>query len=371
MPREFIRPGAGQGAVLVAEELQKSFGGVRAVRDVSFAVADRTLHALIGPNGAGKTTAFNLLSGMFVPDHGRVLLDGRQIGGLEPHAITRAGVGRSFQITNLFPGLTIEENVRLAIQARHVERFSPWRDARQARGRPMPDHALIPYPPVGDDSRVASPPARPPTPEDEARFRLLAETVPSIIWTAAPDGTITWVNQRWLDFVGRIPPADATRAFLADPDPDKRTKLIDRLLTGPDYAPRMADAFHVMLMERLGDHPEWTAYLTRSFEANKPWDRMYSATGTGTRCSIEAPRLTASRTAVADTSTGRMSRRMAPAGTVTSAVPGRGTTTTCANRVNSPDSRHRGRSRAASAPSIKNNRSSGCSAFISRNVSTV
>ena len=130
VPREFIRPGAGNGVALAAEGLQKSFGGVRAVRDVSFAVADRTLHALIGPNGAGKTTAFNLLSGMFAPDQGRVLLDGRQIGGLEPHAITRAGVGRSFQITNLFPGLTIEENVRLAVQARHTERFSPWRDAR-------------------------------------------------------------------------------------------------------------------------------------------------------------------------------------------------------------------------------------------------
>jgi ABC-type branched-subunit amino acid transport system ATPase component/ABC-type branched-subunit amino acid transport system permease subunit len=129
VPPEFIRPGTSDGAVLIAEGLQKSFGGVRAVRDVSFAVAERSLHALIGPNGAGKTTAFNLLSGMFTPDHGRVVLDGRQIGGLEPYAITRAGLGRSFQITNLFPGLTIEENIRLAVQARHTERFSPWRSA--------------------------------------------------------------------------------------------------------------------------------------------------------------------------------------------------------------------------------------------------
>ncbi|MBS7811995.1 branched-chain amino acid ABC transporter ATP-binding protein/permease [Roseococcus pinisoli] len=133
VPREFIRPGVTQGAALAAEGIQKSFGGVRAVRDVSFAVADRSLHALIGPNGAGKTTAFNLLSGMFAPDQGRVVLDGRQIGGLEPYAITRAGMGRSFQITNLFPGLTIEENIRLAVQARHTERFSPWRDARAIR----------------------------------------------------------------------------------------------------------------------------------------------------------------------------------------------------------------------------------------------
>ena len=129
VPAAFIRPGSGTGPVLEAKGLQKSFGGIRAVRDVSFAVADRTLHALIGPNGAGKTTAFNLLSGMFAPDRGTVTLDGRQVGGLEPYAITRAGLGRSFQITNLFPGLSIEENIRLAIQARHASRFATLRSA--------------------------------------------------------------------------------------------------------------------------------------------------------------------------------------------------------------------------------------------------
>ncbi|MBS7792661.1 ATP-binding cassette domain-containing protein [Roseococcus sp. SDR] len=129
VPAVFVRPGTAEGAVLKAEGLGKSFGGVRAVRDVSFAVTDRSLHALIGPNGAGKTTAFNLLSGMFPPDRGTVTLDGRQVGGLEPYAITQAGFGRSFQITNLFPGLSIEENIRLAIQARHPSRFAPLRSA--------------------------------------------------------------------------------------------------------------------------------------------------------------------------------------------------------------------------------------------------
>ena len=129
VPARFIAEGAGAGPVLVAEAMEKGFGAVKAVRGVSFAVADRTLHALIGPNGAGKTTAFNLLSGLFPLDRGRVLLDGRSIGGLEPHAITRAGLGRSFQITNLFAGLTVEENIRLAVQARHAGHFSPWRDA--------------------------------------------------------------------------------------------------------------------------------------------------------------------------------------------------------------------------------------------------
>ncbi|MGU3655881.1 MULTISPECIES: branched-chain amino acid ABC transporter ATP-binding protein/permease [unclassified Methylobacterium] len=133
VPARFIAEGRGTGSVLVADAIRKNFGPVNAVRGVSFAVADKTLHALIGPNGAGKTTAFNLLSGMFRPSGGSIRLDGQEIAGLEPHAITRAGLGRSFQITNLFPGLSVEENVRLAVQARHAAHFSPWRDALSIR----------------------------------------------------------------------------------------------------------------------------------------------------------------------------------------------------------------------------------------------
>ncbi|WP_043839436.1 branched-chain amino acid ABC transporter ATP-binding protein/permease [Muricoccus aerilatus] len=129
IPARFIREGASQGPVLVAQDMQKSFGSVRAVRGVSFTVEDKQLHALIGPNGAGKTSAFNLLSGMFPLDRGHVLLDGQRVDGMPPHAITRAGLGRSFQITNLFPGLSVEENIRLAVQARHPARFSLFRDA--------------------------------------------------------------------------------------------------------------------------------------------------------------------------------------------------------------------------------------------------
>jgi ABC-type branched-subunit amino acid transport system ATPase component len=96
------------------------------VQGVSFAVKDRTLHALIGPNGAGKTTAFNLISGMYTPDSGSVTLEGRPVSGMPPGAITQAGIGRSFQITNLFPALTVAENVRLAVQSRDPRRFDFW-----------------------------------------------------------------------------------------------------------------------------------------------------------------------------------------------------------------------------------------------------
>ncbi len=128
---EFLRPPRIEGdAVLVAAGLAKSFGGIRALKDMSLRLRDRTLHALIGPNGAGKTTAFNLISGLFTPDRGTVTLSGKSIAGLSPERITEAGVGRSFQITNLFASLSVAENVRLAIQARHPQRFAMWTDAQ-------------------------------------------------------------------------------------------------------------------------------------------------------------------------------------------------------------------------------------------------
>lgn len=77
-----------------------------------------------------------------------------------------------------------------------------------------------------------------------------------------------------LDLTGGIPASQAVRDFLAETEPDKRTKLIDALLNGPDYPRRMTDAFHVMLMERTGDHSDWTSFLRTSFEKNKPWDQM-------------------------------------------------------------------------------------------------
>jgi ABC-type branched-subunit amino acid transport system ATPase component/ABC-type branched-subunit amino acid transport system permease subunit len=127
---EFLRPKSHlDGAVLAAHHIVKSFGGIRAVRSIDISIADRTLHALIGPNGAGKTTAFNLLSGMYPPDEGTVTLMGQPIAGHTPEEIARAGIGRSFQITNLFPALSVAENIRLAVQARYPRRFDPFTNA--------------------------------------------------------------------------------------------------------------------------------------------------------------------------------------------------------------------------------------------------
>ncbi|ODV11337.1 MAG: ABC transporter [Rubrivivax sp. SCN 70-15] len=124
----FLQPRPHAGAVLEVRAVGKSFGGIRAVGGASLSVEGGQVHALIGPNGAGKTTAFNLVSGMFAPDTGTVQLHGQPVQGLPPHRICQQGLARSFQITNLFKGLPIVENLRLSLQARHPGRFNLWRD---------------------------------------------------------------------------------------------------------------------------------------------------------------------------------------------------------------------------------------------------
>jgi ABC-type branched-subunit amino acid transport system ATPase component/ABC-type branched-subunit amino acid transport system permease subunit len=118
-----------EGALLVCKGVTKRFGGFTAVDGVDIAIEDRKLHALIGPNGAGKTTLFNLISGMFSPDQGTVVLAGRSIGGLAAEEVVARGLARSFQITSLFPSLSVWEHLRLGVQARSPSRFDPLRHA--------------------------------------------------------------------------------------------------------------------------------------------------------------------------------------------------------------------------------------------------
>jgi branched-chain amino acid transport system ATP-binding protein len=105
-------------SIIRTEGLTRYFGGLAAVKDVSLAVEPGELRAIIGPNGAGKTSLFNLLTGRFAPTSGSVYLKDREVTGWPPHAIARAGLARTFQITNIFPKLTARENVRVAAQLR-------------------------------------------------------------------------------------------------------------------------------------------------------------------------------------------------------------------------------------------------------------
>ena len=103
--------------MLEVHGLTKSFGGFLAVAEVSLAVPEGQIAAVIGPNGAGKSTLFNLITGHLQPTAGRVVVDGRDITGIAPHRICRLGMGRSFQRTNIFPRLTVFENVQAALLA--------------------------------------------------------------------------------------------------------------------------------------------------------------------------------------------------------------------------------------------------------------
>jgi branched-chain amino acid transport system ATP-binding protein len=121
---------AEQEIILEAQGLTKEFKGFVAVKDVNLRVRRHTIHALIGPNGAGKTTCFNLLTHFLTPTAGRIAFNGRDITGSSPAAIARMGLARSFQISAVFPHLTVRENVRVALQRRLRNSFFFWRSER-------------------------------------------------------------------------------------------------------------------------------------------------------------------------------------------------------------------------------------------------
>jgi branched-chain amino acid transport system ATP-binding protein len=116
--------------ILETRDLTKEFKGFVAVNDVNLKVSRGSIHALIGPNGAGKTTCFNLLTRFLVPTRGRIMYNGRDITGSDPAVIARLGLIRSFQISAVFPHLTVLENVRIALQRKRGNSFDFWRPDR-------------------------------------------------------------------------------------------------------------------------------------------------------------------------------------------------------------------------------------------------
>ena len=118
-------------SLLAVEGVSKSFGGLKAVQEVGFSLAEGELLALIGPNGAGKTTLFNVISGFFRPDAGRISLAGESLAGLRPHDICRRGMVRTFQVTRPFHRLTVLENVLVGALDRVAHRRQAVRIAEE------------------------------------------------------------------------------------------------------------------------------------------------------------------------------------------------------------------------------------------------
>jgi branched-chain amino acid transport system ATP-binding protein len=111
--------GRGATSMLRTEGLTVRFGGLTALNAVSLSVPRGEIRAIIGPNGAGKSTFFNCITGVLRPTSGRIVFDGEDVAGLRPNELSRKGVARSYQITNILPGATVLENVRVAAQSRH------------------------------------------------------------------------------------------------------------------------------------------------------------------------------------------------------------------------------------------------------------
>jgi branched-chain amino acid transport system ATP-binding protein len=130
-------------AILETQNLSISFGKHHAVNNVSLKVEEGSLTSVIGPNGAGKTTFFNLISGYYRPDRGSVLLKGKNVAGHPPHWLVRKGMGRSFQITNIFPDLTVMENVCVALTASARQSFDILRGLNSSQEIQKEAHSIV------------------------------------------------------------------------------------------------------------------------------------------------------------------------------------------------------------------------------------
>jgi branched-chain amino acid transport system ATP-binding protein len=119
-------------SLLEVESVSRYFGNLVAVRDVSMSVADGELRAVIGPNGAGKTTFFNLISGFLAPTSGRTVFDQQNITNLLPARRAWRGIARTFQVTEVFPELTVRDNLRIAAEVAAGYRLRPWISRRAA-----------------------------------------------------------------------------------------------------------------------------------------------------------------------------------------------------------------------------------------------
>ena len=140
--------------ILETRGLTKEFKGFVAVQDVSLKIRRGSIHALIGPNGAGKTTCFNLLTHFLEPTRGQIFYNGREITGSNPASIARMGLVRSFQISAVFPHLTVLENVRIGLQRTMGNSFHFWKSEKVLQSLDERARALLELVDLGDRKSV-------------------------------------------------------------------------------------------------------------------------------------------------------------------------------------------------------------------------
>jgi ABC-type branched-subunit amino acid transport system ATPase component/ABC-type branched-subunit amino acid transport system permease subunit len=190
--------------LLRIEHLSRRFGGLRAVEDVSLEVKQGDRHAIIGPNGAGKSTLFNLITGQLKPSGGKVIFDGRDITGKPPHVIARTGIGRAFQITTIFPKLTVRQNLQYSMLA----------------------HAGRTVRPFGIANRIFA-----------VEAQELAEAVGLGAWADLPAGQLSHGDQRAIEIAislalgSKLVLLDEPTAGMSAYETDKAMELVRRLAT--------------------------------------------------------------------------------------------------------------------------------------------
>ena len=215
---------------LEIRNLSKSFGGFKAVDNVSTTLREGELTALIGPNGAGKTTFYNLLSGRLRPTSGSVTFQGEEVTGLSPHRITQLGMARSFQITNVFAELSVLENVQVALVARHAKGLWLWRSAHRDEG--LRDEGLKLLGRLGLAEHAATPcHALPYGDKRLVELALVLATKPKLILLDEPAAGMTPEGTaRIIQLIHRLADSGEYTFFLTEHDMDVVFELAERVL---------------------------------------------------------------------------------------------------------------------------------------------
>lgn len=217
-------------SLLEITHLSKVFGGFTAVDNVTTKVNEGELTALIGPNGAGKTTFYNMLSGRLTPSRGSVTFRGQAISGLKPHQITKLGIARSFQITNIFADLTVLENVQVSLIARHQQGLQMWQAI--TGNTALREEALELLARLGLDE-YADLPCRTLTYGEKrlVELAIVLATKPSLVLLDEPAAGMTPEGtQRIIELIRQLAASGEYTFFLTEHDMDVVFGLAERIL---------------------------------------------------------------------------------------------------------------------------------------------